>query len=54
MCLNATSDPPQQLQDEQDQKDQSDSAAGTGSPGLTLAPGGQGAALRACLTNFAG
>ena len=54
MCLNATSDPPHQQQDEQDQKDQSDSAAGIGSPGLTVAPGGEGAALRACLTTSAG
>jgi hypothetical protein len=43
MCRNATSNPPQQQQDDQDQKDQSDSAAGIGSPGLTVAPGGQGA-----------
>ena len=43
MCLKATSKPPQQYQDEQDQEDQSDSAAGIRSPGLTVAPGGQGA-----------
>ena len=54
MCLNATSDPPQQEQDDQDQKDQSDSAAGIGSPGLTVGPGGQGSSLRACLTTSAG
>jgi hypothetical protein len=38
-----TSDSPQQQQDDQDQEDQSDSAAGVGSPGLAVAPGGQGA-----------
>ena len=43
MCLKATSDSPQQKQNDQDQEDQSDSAAGIGSPGLTVAPGGQGA-----------
>jgi len=43
MCLKATSNPPQQYQDDQDQEDQSDSAAGIRSPGLTVAPGGQGA-----------
>ena len=43
MCLKATSDSPQQQQNDQDQEDQSDSAAGIGAPGLTVAPGGQGA-----------
>ena len=43
MCLKATSDSPHQQQDDQNQKDQSDSAAGIGSPGLTVAPGGQDA-----------
>jgi len=43
MCLKATSKPPQQYQNEQDQENQSDSAAGIRSPGLTMAPGGQGA-----------
>ena len=43
MCLKATSNPPQQYQNEQDQENQSDSAAGIRSPGLTVAPGGQGA-----------
>ena len=43
MCLKATSNPPQQQQDDQDQKDQSDSAGGIRPPGLTVAPGGQGA-----------
>jgi hypothetical protein len=43
MCLKAPSDSPQQQQDDQNQEDQSDSAAGIGSPGLTVAPGGQGA-----------
>jgi len=43
MCLKATSDSAQQQQDDQNQEDQSDSAAGIGSPGLTVAPSGQGA-----------
>ena len=43
MCLNPTSDSPEQKQDDQNQEDQSDSAAGIRSPGLTVAPGGQGA-----------
>ena len=43
MGLKFTSDSPQQQQDDQDQKDQSESAAGIRSPGLTVAPGGQGA-----------
>ncbi len=43
MGLKFTSDSPQQQQDDQGQKDQSDSAAGIGSPGLTVAPGGHGA-----------
>ncbi len=43
MCLKAPSDSPQQQQNDQDQEDQSDSATGIGSPGLTVAPGGQGA-----------
>jgi hypothetical protein len=43
MCLETTSDSAQQQQDDQNQEDQSDSAAGIGSPGLTVAPGGQGA-----------
>jgi len=43
MCLKATSDSPQQQQDDQNQEDQSDTAAGIGAPGLTVAPGGQGA-----------
>ena len=42
MCFKAISDPPHQKQDDQDQEDQSDSAAGIGSPGLTVPPGGQG------------
>jgi hypothetical protein len=41
-CLNTASDPPQQQQNEYDQKDQSNSAAGIGSPTLTVAPCGQG------------
>ena len=43
MCLKATSDSPEQQQNDQDQEDQSDSAAGIRPPGLTVAPGGQGA-----------
>ena len=43
MCLKATSDSAQQQQDDQNQEDQSDSAAGIGSPGLTVVPGGQDA-----------
>jgi len=43
MCLKTPSDSPQQQQDEQNQEDQSDSAAGIRPPGLTVAPGRQGA-----------
>ena len=43
MYLKATSDSPQQQENDQDQEDQSDYAAGIGSPGLTVAPGGQDA-----------
>jgi len=43
ILISGSSKPPQQYQDEQDQEDQSDSAAGIRSPGLTMAPGGQGA-----------
>jgi hypothetical protein len=43
MCLKATSNSPKQKQNDQDQEDQSDSAAGIGSPGLTVGPGGQDA-----------
>ncbi len=43
MCLKATSDSPQQQQDDQNQEDQSDSTAGIRPPGLTVAPGGQDA-----------
>ena len=43
MCIKATSDSPQQQQNDQNQEDQSDSAAGIRSPGLAVAPGGQGA-----------
>ena len=43
MYLKATSDSPQQQQDDQNQEDQSDSTAGIRSPGLTVAPGGQDA-----------
>ena len=43
MCFKAILDPPHQNQDDQNQEDQSDSAAGIRSPGLTVAPGGQGA-----------
>jgi len=43
MYLKATSDSPQQQENDQDQEDQSDYPAGIGSPGLTVAPGGQGA-----------
>jgi len=43
MCLNPTSDSPEQKQDDQNQEDQSDSAAGIRSPGFAMGPGGQGA-----------
>jgi hypothetical protein len=39
---SCASNPPQQQKNDQDQEDHSDSAAGIGSPGLTVAPGGQG------------